>query len=184
MLTRLQRSHVSPVRLASPFVMVALGAERVSQTQKTRSPTWRGPSIVSAKRATLKTPSRRQRQHTASSGTGLPETTEEVVRGSAMAYGRPARILRPRHTLCVRRQRTRVRLRRRGAAAIWAQCGVSRAGTGRRALPIGRRICSTGAMELAKSADGTRIAFTRVGEGHPVVIVGGAFSTSDAGRGN
>jgi pimeloyl-ACP methyl ester carboxylesterase len=36
-------------------------------------------------------------------------------------------------------------------------------------------------MELATSADGTRIAFTRVGEGHPVVIVGGAFSTSDAG---
>lgn len=36
-------------------------------------------------------------------------------------------------------------------------------------------------MELVESADGTRIAFTAVGEGEPVVVVGGAFSTSDAG---
>lgn len=36
-------------------------------------------------------------------------------------------------------------------------------------------------MEHVEAADGTRIAFTRVGEGEPVVIVGGAFSTSDAG---
>lgn len=37
-------------------------------------------------------------------------------------------------------------------------------------------------MELVESADGTRIAYHRVGAGTPVVIVGGAFSTSDAGE--
>jgi pimeloyl-ACP methyl ester carboxylesterase len=37
-------------------------------------------------------------------------------------------------------------------------------------------------MELIESADGTRIAFHPVGTGTPVVIVGGAFSTSDAGE--
>ncbi len=36
-------------------------------------------------------------------------------------------------------------------------------------------------MQYATSADGTRIAFRAVGEGPPVVIVGGAFSTSEAG---
>jgi pimeloyl-ACP methyl ester carboxylesterase len=36
-------------------------------------------------------------------------------------------------------------------------------------------------MELVDSADGTRIAFERVGTGTPVVILGGAFSTSAAG---
>ena len=36
-------------------------------------------------------------------------------------------------------------------------------------------------MELVESADGTRIALHRVGSGTPVVIVGGAFSTSGAG---
>lgn len=36
-------------------------------------------------------------------------------------------------------------------------------------------------MEHVESADGTRIAFTRVGEGEPVLVVGGAFSTSAAG---
>ena len=36
-------------------------------------------------------------------------------------------------------------------------------------------------MEHVKSADGTRIALRRVGTGQPVVIVGGAFSTSEAG---
>jgi pimeloyl-ACP methyl ester carboxylesterase len=36
-------------------------------------------------------------------------------------------------------------------------------------------------MDLATSADGTRIAFDRVGEGPPIVIVGGAFSTAAAG---
>ncbi|MBW4041582.1 MAG: alpha/beta hydrolase [Acidobacteria bacterium] len=36
-------------------------------------------------------------------------------------------------------------------------------------------------MEHATSADGTRIGFTRIGEGYPVVIAGGAFSTSEAG---
>ena len=36
-------------------------------------------------------------------------------------------------------------------------------------------------MELVESADGTRIAFTPVGEGYPVVVVGGAFSTAEAG---
>jgi pimeloyl-ACP methyl ester carboxylesterase len=36
-------------------------------------------------------------------------------------------------------------------------------------------------MELVESADGTRIAVHRVGAGTPVVIVGGAFSTSEAG---
>src|ERR1700712_2919275 len=152
MLTRLHRSQVSPVRFASPLVMVALVAGRVSQTQKTRSPTWRGPSIVSTKRATLNTPSRRQRQHTASSGTGLPETTAVEVRGSAMAYGRPHSRLRPRHTLCVRRRRTRLHA----------------------------RLCSTARMQIVESADGTRIAYEAIGDGIPVVIVGGAFSTSAA----
>ena len=37
-------------------------------------------------------------------------------------------------------------------------------------------------MEHTTSADGTRIAFDRIGTGLPVVIVGGAFSTADAGR--
>jgi pimeloyl-ACP methyl ester carboxylesterase len=41
---------------------------------------------------------------------------------------------------------------------------------------------STGGMEHATSADGTPIAFDRIGSGHPVLIVGGAFSTADAGR--
>lgn len=36
-------------------------------------------------------------------------------------------------------------------------------------------------MQYATSADGTRIAFRAVGEGSPVVIVGGAFSTAAAG---
>ena len=36
-------------------------------------------------------------------------------------------------------------------------------------------------MQHATSADGTRIAFNPVGEGVPVVIVGGAFSTAEAG---
>lgn len=36
-------------------------------------------------------------------------------------------------------------------------------------------------MELVESADGTRIAFDRVGEGAPVVVVGGALSTRAAG---
>jgi pimeloyl-ACP methyl ester carboxylesterase len=36
-------------------------------------------------------------------------------------------------------------------------------------------------MELVESADGTRIAFEAVGDGIPVVVVGGAFSTSAAG---
>ncbi|MFD1722882.1 alpha/beta fold hydrolase [Amnibacterium endophyticum] len=36
-------------------------------------------------------------------------------------------------------------------------------------------------MEQVESADGTRIAFERIGEGRPVVIVGGAFSTREAG---
>lgn len=36
-------------------------------------------------------------------------------------------------------------------------------------------------MELATSNDGTRIAFNTVGEGKPVLIVGGAFSTAEAG---
>jgi len=37
-------------------------------------------------------------------------------------------------------------------------------------------------MEHVESADGTRIAFARTGTGTPVVIVGGAFSTSAAGE--
>jgi len=37
-------------------------------------------------------------------------------------------------------------------------------------------------MELVESADGTRIAFEPIGSGTPVLIVGGAFSTADAGR--
>src|SRR5690554_4856181 len=37
-------------------------------------------------------------------------------------------------------------------------------------------------MQLTTSADGTRIAFNAVGEGAPVVIVGGAFSTAEAGN--
>jgi pimeloyl-ACP methyl ester carboxylesterase len=37
-------------------------------------------------------------------------------------------------------------------------------------------------METVESADGTRIAFSRTGAGTPVVIVGGAFSTSSAGE--
>lgn len=36
-------------------------------------------------------------------------------------------------------------------------------------------------MPHIESADGTRIAFQAMGEGAPVVIVGGAFSTSEAG---
>ena len=36
-------------------------------------------------------------------------------------------------------------------------------------------------MDLTTSADGTQIAFDRVGEGPPIVIVGGAFSTAAAG---
>lgn len=36
-------------------------------------------------------------------------------------------------------------------------------------------------MHETRSADGTRIAFNTVGEGAPVVIVGGAFSTAEAG---
>lgn len=36
-------------------------------------------------------------------------------------------------------------------------------------------------MQHAASADGTRIAFHQVGDGAPVVIVGGAFSTAEAG---
>ncbi|KQO97660.1 alpha/beta fold hydrolase [Leifsonia sp. Leaf264] len=36
-------------------------------------------------------------------------------------------------------------------------------------------------MQHATSADGTPIAFHQVGEGPPVVIVGGAFSTAEAG---
>ena len=43
-------------------------------------------------------------------------------------------------------------------------------------------MCSTARMEHATSADGTAIAFEQIGEGVPVVIVGGAFSTSDAAR--
>jgi pimeloyl-ACP methyl ester carboxylesterase len=37
-------------------------------------------------------------------------------------------------------------------------------------------------MEQATSADGTSIAFQRTGEGPPVIIVGGAFSTAAAGE--
>jgi pimeloyl-ACP methyl ester carboxylesterase len=37
-------------------------------------------------------------------------------------------------------------------------------------------------MEHVESADGTRIAYHRVGTGTPVVIVGGAFSTAEAGE--
>jgi pimeloyl-ACP methyl ester carboxylesterase len=37
-------------------------------------------------------------------------------------------------------------------------------------------------MEHVESADGTRVAFSRTGTGTPVVIVGGAFSTSAAGE--
>ncbi|RIX31032.1 alpha/beta fold hydrolase [Amnibacterium setariae] len=37
-------------------------------------------------------------------------------------------------------------------------------------------------MERTLSADGTRIAYEPIGSGTPVVIVGGAFSTADAGR--
>ena len=36
-------------------------------------------------------------------------------------------------------------------------------------------------MQHATSGDGTRISFNRVGSGLPVVIVGGAFSTAEAG---
>ena len=36
-------------------------------------------------------------------------------------------------------------------------------------------------MQHATSTDGTRIAFDRVGSGPPVVILGGAFSTAEAG---
>src|SRR5881409_379766 len=36
-------------------------------------------------------------------------------------------------------------------------------------------------MQHVESADGTRIAFSTVGSGHPVLIVGGAFSTAAAG---
>jgi pimeloyl-ACP methyl ester carboxylesterase len=36
-------------------------------------------------------------------------------------------------------------------------------------------------MERTDSADGTRIAYEHVGEGYPVVVVGGAFSTWEAG---
>jgi pimeloyl-ACP methyl ester carboxylesterase len=61
------------------------------------------------------------------------------------------------------------------------QHGVSRAESGERALPIRAIPCSTSVMEHVESADGTRIAFTRVGEGEPVVVVGGAFSTQAAG---
>jgi pimeloyl-ACP methyl ester carboxylesterase len=43
-------------------------------------------------------------------------------------------------------------------------------------------MCSTARMELVESADGTRIALHRTGTGTPVVIVGGAFSTSAAGE--
>jgi pimeloyl-ACP methyl ester carboxylesterase len=39
-----------------------------------------------------------------------------------------------------------------------------------------------GGMQQTTSADGTPIAYDQVGEGHPVLIVGGAFSTADAGR--
>lgn len=49
-------------------------------------------------------------------------------------------------------------------------------------LPFAAKDWSTGAMQHVTSADGTSIAFERVGEGRPVVIVGGAFSTSQAGR--
>lgn len=58
---------------------------------------------------------------------------------------------------------------------------MSGAQNGERALPLGAPACSTDRMELVESADGTRIAFTRIGEGYPVVVVGGAFSTSEAG---
>src|SRR5690606_22998847 len=36
-------------------------------------------------------------------------------------------------------------------------------------------------MQETTAADGTRIAFNTVGEGRPVLIVGGAFSTAEAG---
>jgi pimeloyl-ACP methyl ester carboxylesterase len=36
-------------------------------------------------------------------------------------------------------------------------------------------------VQLTTSADGTRIAFDTIGDGTPVIIVGGAFSTSAAG---
>jgi pimeloyl-ACP methyl ester carboxylesterase len=36
-------------------------------------------------------------------------------------------------------------------------------------------------VELVESSDGTRIALQRVGAGAPVVVVGGAFSTAEAG---
>ena len=36
-------------------------------------------------------------------------------------------------------------------------------------------------METVTSADGTRIAFDRVGEGPPVILVGGALSDRRAG---
>ncbi|MDH2443465.1 alpha/beta hydrolase [Amnibacterium sp. CER49] len=37
-------------------------------------------------------------------------------------------------------------------------------------------------MQLTTSADGTRIAFDTIGDGTPVIIVGGAFSTAAAGE--
>lgn len=43
------------------------------------------------------------------------------------------------------------------------------------------REVSNPGVQHATSADGTRIAFDRVGTGTPVVIVGGAFSTAAAG---
>lgn len=41
--------------------------------------------------------------------------------------------------------------------------------------------CNQG-MQQATSADGTRIAYHRVGTGSPVIIVGGALSTAEAGE--
>ncbi len=49
-------------------------------------------------------------------------------------------------------------------------------------MAAGKEPWSDGTVEHATSADGTRIGSARIGPGRPVVIVGGAFSTADAGR--
>ncbi len=49
-------------------------------------------------------------------------------------------------------------------------------------LPAVARLCCTALMIRTNSADGTPIAFERIGDGDPVLVVGGAFSTADAGR--
>jgi hypothetical protein len=39
------------------------------------------------------------------------------------------------------------------------------------------------AVETIKSRDGTQIAFDRIGQGPPVILVGGAFSCTSISRG-